>query len=312
MSKFAFSTLGQSVDNALTSYFANSAAALATAITPLVVAGLTIWVVFYGWNTMNGTVQQPLKQFVRKYVGFALVCAVALSAATYQSIVVESASGLLDGLLSVLGPKSSSAAAATGIYDALDNLAIQILTLVSRAAAPDGVAWPIMLLPFSNILMMLVLTVCGAILLAIFAGFVILAKVAISVCFALGPLFVACLLFPPTARFFDAWLSKVLNYTLLMVILAALAGMTTHIASDVLTAMNGVPELADVFGFGCLMVALVVVAFNAPSMAAGLVGGSAMSGVGNIVSGFIMGAMRGSGGAASAKSAGGQISRGRA
>jgi type IV secretion system protein VirB6 len=94
------------------------------------------------------------------------------------------------------------------------------------------------------------------------------------------------LAFPPTAKFFDAWAGKVLNYLLLVVILAFAVGFSISMCDTFLQSgieslkSESSNSLADAFAIVMLNGALLFVVFQAPQLASGLAGGASLSGGG--------------------------------
>ena len=97
---------------------------------------------------------------------------------------------------------------------------------------------------------------------------------------ALGPLFIALLLFDSTKRFFEAWLAQLSNYafiTVLTVLVAALMMQLVRVASEQAVATGDGIEIAHAVRV-CLAAALVfLVMRQVMPMAAALAHGIALS-----------------------------------
>ena len=167
---------------------------------------------------------------------------------------------------------------------------------------------------------------------------VIFAKLAVSICVALAPLALACLLFNSSRWLFDGWLKQTANYILLMVVMAIMTKFITGLQE---AAMDGIiGSIGDGSAFVTmentyltLVAAVMIVAtlaccaiyivgsiffFQSPSIAAGIAGGASSSGHGFLQTGANMLANRllfrriaqGAGRAASAPATtGGSVSR---
>lgn len=306
-----FVYVGTSIDNALASFVSSTSSSIASAITPAVTAAVTIWVLMYGWATMRGEVQEPVSQFAFKAFKISLCLAFALGAGIYQSNVVAAANGLADGLTSIVAPNGSS-----NIYSALDQLDGQSFNLMQMfwERGSNLMPWG----GYGDLVAALVIGVCSSVLLLVAGGFVMLAKVAMALVLGLGPAFIACLCFPPVAKFFDAWLSKILNYVILLVLMASIAGLAISIFGHYMDSMSQQASetnaLGDAFNMFILCGSLCVITLQAPGIAAGLAGGAAISGAGSLIAGAIMGGARAKGGGgkapAGAAPSGGSISGG--
>jgi type IV secretion system protein VirB6 len=60
-----------------------------------------------------------------------------------------------------------------------------------------------------------------------------LARIALSVLLALGPLFIALLLFDTTKRFFESWLAQLANYALITILTGLVAALMLTMLSTV-------------------------------------------------------------------------------
>src|SRR5258708_31822150 len=78
----------------------------------------------------------------------------------------------------------------------------------------------------------------GSIFLIVLAFEVVMSRMLLDLVLGLGPLFIACGAFAPTARFFEAWTAKVANYALLQVLVAAFLGMALTAFSADLASLH--------------------------------------------------------------------------
>ena len=137
---------------------------------------------------------------------------------------------------------------------------------------------------------------------------VVFAKLAVSICVALAPLALACLLFNSSRWLFDGWLKQTANYILLMVIMAIMTKFITGLQE---AAMDGIlGSIGDGSSFvtlentyialnaGTMIVATLaccaiyivgsVFFFQSPSIAAGIAGGASSGGHGFLMTGANM------------------------
>ncbi len=68
---------------------------------------------------------------------------------------------------------------------------------------------------------------------------VTLAKLFLTFVIAVGPLFILCLAWRPTARFFDSWLSMVLNAVVLTWFAFFALGLSTYMGDAMLQGHSG-------------------------------------------------------------------------
>ncbi|KWN82991.1 type IV secretion system protein [Burkholderia stagnalis] len=285
MSTGIFNFVGGTLENALVTFANTTSANLAGAIVPLVTSALTIWVYVYGWAVMRGEVHEPVQQFVWKAVKITIILSFALGTGLYQSAAIQGANSLADGLAQVFNPGSSS------VYDALDALNEQgsqiSMSLMDRAQ--QSMPWG----GYSDMFAAIIMMLAGIVLLLVAGGFVMLAKVFLYFVLSVGPIFIATLAFPPVARFFDGWLSKILNYVLLLAFAAGLCGLYLALCKHFFTLMGNesgaTNALADAGDFALAACLMALLARQLPAVTAGLVGGSAVGGAGSFIAGMMLG-----------------------
>lgn len=285
-----FSYLGGTIDGALQSFVSNVSSNLATAITPIAVTALTIWIMVYGLAVMRHEVSEPISVFAGKVVKIGIILGFALGSGIYQSEIVAGVKALETGLVTVVAPNAGG-----NIYTVLDMFDAKgvemALVIMGRGVS---------LLPWGgwlDVITGLIVFAANAVLLLVCGGFVVMAKVATAFVLGLGPIFIACFAFPPTAKFFDAWVGKVANYLLLTVILAFSVSLSIFICDDYMTrAMASLQaeasnQIADAFGMVILYGALLIMVYQAPHLASGLAGGASLTGggLGNLAQSAIVG-----------------------
>ncbi|AJY13043.1 type IV secretion system protein [Burkholderia dolosa] len=278
--------LSGSIDNALSTFVTSVSSSIASGITPAVMAGVTIWILMYGWTVMRGEVHEPVHQFAVRAFKMSAILAVALGSGAYQANVVEFVNGLTTGLVQTVMPGTTS-----NVFSAIDQLD-------SKAFALTQMLWErgTNLMPWGGIadlISALIVGVSAALAELVMAGLLLLAKVALSFMLAVGPLFLACLAFGPTKRFAEGWVSKIANYSVLIFFLAAAAGICLSIYE---TFVNGLlagsatnNPLGDAFSLLALAGAINVLIIQLPSVAAGISGGAAISGAAAMAVGAFLG-----------------------
>lgn len=276
--------LSGNIDAALAKYLAGTAAALAAGLAPLIVAGLTLWVLIYGTAVMLGEVHDPVSVFVKNVTKISFIVLFALRAATYQTYVVETVYEFINFLIQTISPNGSG-----DIFQNLDALNAKMIDL-ALGIMKHGTLLSSGLL---DILAGLIVLLAQEFLFLGCCGMSIVAKTALAFVLAFGPLFIAALAFPPTTKFFDAWFSKVVNYILLLTFYSAISTFCVIVTSDYADAMIAGTDtdnaVATAFGLVGLVGALLVLVWHVPQLAAALSGGTPLSGSGMV--GFLTGAM---------------------
>ncbi|MFN5350623.1 MAG: type IV secretion system protein [Polaromonas sp.] len=314
MSGGLFSGLGSSIDSFLNVFVTTVSSSIATAITPLVLSGLTIWIMMYGYAVMRNEVSDPIGVFGKNVLKFSLIMGFALSGGLYQSEIIGSVNAFQDGLVSlVTQPSGITSVSGNNIYQVLDGLLEKgnDLALVMIGAGmskfPMG--------GYLDLLAGVLVLAANIVLLLVCGGFVLITKVAMAFVLGVGPMFIACLAFPPVAKFFDAWAGMVLNYVFLIVILAFAIGLSISVSDTYMQNMlvsaqaSATNSLIDAFSLIALYGTLIILIYQAPHLASGLAGGSSLSGVGlgNLAQSAVVGKLASAGKFSGGGSGGGSV-----
>jgi type IV secretion system protein VirB6 len=228
------------------STFVNSTSStIASAIVPIVTTAITLWALLFGLAAMRGETHEPIPAFAWRGTKIALIMAVALSGGIYQSQVVGAVNGVAGGLAQVIaqsadngGACTASVATDTSIYTALDCYDQKTDTVVEAyytQAVHDGAVLQIVA-AIGELIGGTLVGLAAGVFMIVLAGEVVVARVGLDLVLALGPAFIACAAFSPSARFFDAWVSKVAYCVVLQVLIAAFLAMALAAYSQELNA----------------------------------------------------------------------------
>jgi type IV secretion system protein VirB6 len=130
---------------------------------------------------------------------------------------------------------------------------------------------------------------------------VTLAKLFLTFVIAIGPLFILCLAWRPTARFFDSWLSMVLNAVVLTWFAFFALGLSAFMGDGLVQAIqvNGgfLGPTFNVVGeslkYCVVMILMAIICFQAPSLASALTGGAAIQqGIQMVQNAMMVGGLR--------------------
>ncbi|WP_047551796.1 type IV secretion system protein [Methylotenera sp. G11] len=187
---------------------------------------LTIYVIWYGLALMRGEVKEVMTDAHIRVFKVALVSMLALNFANYNQIVAQFAWNMPEDLVQWLIPSNiltNIANMAMSSDDATDLSILLISTVMSAtvsimqsslaASSISGQTDPTMFAAGMGV------GVAGAGITAVVAGILLVAKMSLSVLLALGPLFIVSILSEKTKAYFDGWLSQVLNFVLVILLL---------------------------------------------------------------------------------------------
>ena len=297
-------------------YAARVSGDLAVGLVPVALALVTVYVAVYGLAVMRGEATEPVGTFAWKMVKVGAILSFALPGLYYSGNVAAAATGLQDGLATLfVAPRAVAAATAFGALDLANTAANEQLALLWKDAG---------MFRLDLVLASLLFSLGTTIFLVLGAFVALLGKLILTFALAIGPLAILCLLFKPTARFFDSWLSFVLSAVILSWFVFFALGMSLYVSDRVVAAIaDGSAFVAGVPGsvgaleaagtYLAVMCLLAIVLYQSPSLASSLTGGASIQSGAQMVTNSMV-AMRAMGGgrsAAGGSSAGGGGSMGR-
>jgi type IV secretion system protein VirB6 len=264
-----FATFWAWLNAQLGTYIGGNTARVATALEPAIVTLATVYVMVWGYLHLTGRVDEPFGTAVRRLVTLAVVLAGALHLWLYNSLIVDT----------FYRAPSELAASVIGASDPVATLD----SIWERGGTVAGYLWNnggVFSGDFGYY-------VAGALvwlfmgLLCVYAMFLIaLSSVALAVLLALGPLFLALLLFDATRRFFEAWLAQLANYALITVLTVMVAALLLQIVqsyADQTAARGAGIATVDVINMVLIAVLVFLLMRQVMPIAAGLAGGIALN-----------------------------------
>jgi type IV secretion system protein VirB6 len=273
-----FAWLGSKLDVLLHGYVLSVVSALCAALTPIALTVMTLWIILYGWAVVRNEVSETIPAFTWKIFKIGLVLAFALQGGFYISNVADTANALSMGVASTFLPAGVNPSTITTPYALLDKFNDQASSQTADIMK-EASMFRLDLLLAAGIFSI------GSVLFLCMALFVVtLAKVLLTFVIGVGPLFILCLAWRPTARFFDSWLSMVLNSVVLAWFAFFALGLSTFMGEAIFVAIHdGGGFLGGTFNvlgeatrYCVLMILMAIICFQAPSLASALTGGAAV------------------------------------
>lgn len=266
----------------LATYIGDNTARLAGALEPAVLTLATVYVMVWGYMHLTGKIDEPLTAGLKRIVTLALILGVCLRLWLYNTIIVDT----------FYTAPSQLAATVVGGSDPVGTLDViweQGGTVAGNLWAKGGV----MSGDFGFYLAGAMVW-CLVGLLCVYAMFLIaLASIALAVLLALGPLFIASLLFDATRRFFTAWISQLANYGLITVLTVLVATLLLQVVQSYAaqTAARGAAILTvDALHMMLMSVLNFLILRQVIPIASALAGGLALSTFGTVSRGLLVGA----------------------
>lgn len=273
-----FTWVGAKFTAILGTYVLGVVASLMALIAPIALSALTLWVALYGWAVLRNEVAETVPVFLWKVFKIGLVFALALNAAFYMASISDAADALATGVATTFLPVGTDPATIASPYALLDAFNNSASQLVLDLMAEAGI------MRLDLVLAAVVCALGNVIFLCVALFVVTLAKLFLTFVIAIGPLFVLCLAWRPTARFFDSWLSMVLNSIVLTWFALFALGLSVYMGQAMVQAVHDHGGFAganfNVVGeslrYCVVMVLMAIICFQAPSLASALTGGAAV------------------------------------
>jgi type IV secretion system protein VirB6 len=310
-----FTWLGTQLTDVLNTYVFGVVSTLMTYLLPLALTATTIWILLFGWAVLRGEAPDTVPSFAWRMFKIVMVLSVALQTNLYMTTIADTADGLATGVAATFLTNSAPGDTVSSPYTLLDQFNDDASKQTADIMMDAGITR--MDLLFAGI----VFSFGSVVYLCVTVFVVTLVKVFMSFVIAVGPLFVLALAWKPTQRFFDSWMSMVLNAVVLTWFAFFALGLSAYLGHQIFVAIEAgggfqgpnLNVLAEATRYCVLMVVMAVIVFQAPGLAASLTGGAAMQqGVQMIQNALMVAGLRSRGGkaGAGADGAGGVIRAG--
>lgn len=268
-----FQTLSTWLNNELASYIGQNTARVASILEPAVVTLGTVYVMIWGYLQLMGRIEEPFAAGLKRIATLALVFGVGLHLWLYNTLLVDTFyNAPTEFAASVVGATDP-----VHTIDAIWNQGGAVADQLFRG----GSGWGRIGFAISGVAAWALVGLLCVYTMFLFA----LSSIALSILLALGPFFIALLLFDPTRRFFEAWLGQLANYalvTILTVMVSALLLQLVATYAQQTAALGTSIKIDDALNM--LLVTVLVLLFLRQIMpiAAGLAGGVALNSMGAV------------------------------
>jgi type IV secretion system protein VirB6 len=208
-----FATFWSWLNGQLAAYIGGTTAKLAATLEPAIVTVAVLYVMAWGYLHLTGQIEEPFLTGLKRIVLLAVVLGTSLDLWLYNTVIVDTF-------------YNAPAQLAAGVVGSAD----PVSTIDSIWEAGGSVAGSLWLKAHLNsgwgfaIAAAAVWCLMG--LLCVYAMFLIaLSNIALAVLLALGPLFIALVLFDFTRRMFFAWVAQLTHYALITVLTVMFASL---------------------------------------------------------------------------------------
>lgn len=277
-----FQYIGDSVELAMNSFVAATSAQVIVDFLPIAVAGATIYFALIGYMIIAGRIQTPGGTLLLQAVKFLVLLGLAMSANGYNQWVVGSIRGLENGITQAFSTTGSSGGSVT-VYGTLDETlgkGWDIAGALWERAMNRGVTeLPASIGDYVNAI---VIGLATAIVGLPAGAMIVVAKASLTLLLGIGPLFVMCLMWKPTARWFDAWFAQVMTAILTIALVAAVAAFMMKIFAAFIGGVQLDGDQNTLFtalSLAVLAAVLMTLLYKAGGLASGLAGGLSLGAI---------------------------------
>ena len=260
-------TLFQTIDDVLESMVTSNVSTIIELATPVVAILLCCKFMTQGFFMMlNPNGGEPLSEILTSFFKCLIILSFATAGGLYQTDLISLAQNLPDTMATKL--QGLNHTSYTGIAGIIDGGVENCIDAIKTEFQSSGISSAGLM----SLVIGAILIVPTVLLAGIGAGFIIMAKVLLSVTLSLGPLAIFCLLWRPTKGIFDKWIGMVINYTLVTIIMAIVFGLLMELFTNMITGLNegagAYDALSTVLGLCILTAVAVLVLFQVPQLAA--------------------------------------------
>jgi len=267
-----FQTFWAWLNATLTGYIGNNTARVSAALEPAIVTLSTVYLMVWGYLHLTGRIEEPFATGLRRIIVLAVVLGVALHLWLYNSVIVDTFYTAPAQLAAAVVGSGDPVGTIDAIWQQGGAVAEQ---LWDKAGVWGG--------DFGYYLAGAVVWLLIG-LLCVYAMFLIaLSSIASAVLLAIGPLFIALLLFDSTRRYFEAWVAQLATYALISILTVLVAALLLQIVESYAaqTAARGTAILTvDALDMVLVSVLVFLLMRQIMPIAAGLAGGLALSSFG--------------------------------
>ncbi len=255
-------------------YINNRVQSIASWLSPTVAILMTIYVILWGVSMMRGAIQEPLWDGILRIFKIVAITGIALNVGNYSTYLGNFLEKGADEVSQVLIAAPGAAQSDAEKTNLLDNA-------LSSGFAAGNEAWNTGgLSNISGYLIAAALWAATFILCLIAAFMLALVKIAITILVAIGPIFIVCIMFDTTKKFFDQWLGQVVNFMILEVLVVAGMSLLFSIFQAYAdhAAATGNPGTENIFYMGLSAGIGFLFIKEMPGVASALAGGVALAG----------------------------------
>ena len=271
-----FATFWSWLNGQLATYIGTNTVRVAEAIEPAVVTLATVYVMVWGYLQLTGRIEEPFVAGLRRLITLAVVLGIAVKLWLYNTLLTNTFYQAPAELASAIVGAQDPVATIDTIWERGGAVAGFLFSYGASLGIGGSVGYYIA----GAVVWVLIGLLC------VYTMFLIaLSGIALAVLLALGPLFVALLLFDATRRFFEAWIAQLANYaliTILTVLVAALLLQVVESYAEQTAARGSAITTVDALDMVLVAVLVFLLMRQVMPIAAALAGGMVLNSFGTV------------------------------
>ncbi|OEZ54870.1 TrbL/VirB6 plasmid conjugal transfer protein [Duganella sp. HH105] len=265
------------IDILLSDFVTSKSSALCAALQPIALTGITIYLILRGISLSRGYGNETFSGVLEKILRISVITELALQVGVYQEVIVGGLTSIGIAVMEITTGETSFGAV-------LDKLAEPYAILGDKLWSDATVG----VLPHVGLLFAAaVVSLSQAVLFSVGLGLYLLAKVSVTLTFAVGPAFILCAIWPSTQKYTESWLGQTLNYIFLKVLVGITFVMLTSFASQYARHITAKADALNVIDAACALllvsIVLTIIMLFHPQLSTALFGGASVSGVGRAI-----------------------------
>jgi type IV secretion system protein VirB6 len=287
------------VNNLLAQWVNGVSSQFMASLIPLALIAFTVYITLLGWQIMRGEAHDPVHLIVKRLLMLAVIGALALGAlGYYQTYVINLTQWATQGMVQEIAAGGVSMTALdanggpinfgnNGNVITIGNLIDAIITTYTNLYNALQSHFISGFVPqFATILAAFFVALALFFVVIVATGFYLLARVELSLCLAVGPLFILLAAFEQTREWTKRWIGQLWQYCVQVALMAAcismLQGMLIFFAikaNQNYASNGGASVFGDVLALFLLSLCVCVIVWNVGALSQALTG--AIGGVGH-------------------------------
>ncbi|MES2206789.1 MAG: type IV secretion system protein [Pseudomonadota bacterium] len=254
-----FSDLFNKIDASIINVVNTGSSNMIGLISPLMAVCFSIYVMLILFSYMRGSNDEAIMDFFTRMITWAVIITFGINITYYSSYVVPFFTGLGDDLAKAINSGSSTPNALDGLINSYLDAVVKIFQEAS--------GWEQTI--YAGIIIIL-LSITALASFGIAGGYILLAKILLSLVLAIGPLFIAMALFPATRSYFGLWVGQCVNFVLMSVLFTFICNIQISFMTNIVPKDLDITALFKAILTG---ITFILIDFYIPTLAASLSGG---------------------------------------